>query len=879
MKGLPTGFWSKLLQDEDKRVLAWHPLADHAADVAAVTEGLLTRTLLGKRLAVLGGLARLTRVQTARFCVLAALHDIGKANIGFQNQRLPMRQRPFSAGHLGEVLALFNANLPGAAPLFSRLMTSLDVEALAAWGPNVFDLLVATISHHGRPVEIGVASKLDLRHWQPLGALDPFEEIAALVARTKLWFPEAWQPGGDPIPTRTVVQHAWSGLVNLADWLGSDDAQDRFPFRADGDTSDRIAFARRRARRVLRQIGLESWPAREALGTAPPTFKTIVQDKEPWAAQRAMLEIPIDEQGGVTVLEAETGSGKTEAALLRFVRLFHAGLVDGMVFALPTRTAATQIHARVREAMTVAFPEPATRPPVVLAVPGYLKVDDAYGTRLPRFQVKWDDAEHRHRGWAAEQPKRFLAGPVVVGTVDQVLLSTLQVRHAHLRAAALLRQFLVVDEVHASDAYMTRLLSTVLDQHRAAGGHALLLSATLGTTARLGLLAESRRERAAAKRTDFEDAVRSAYPASSHRPVGDPIAFHGILGDRPEKQVSPSLDPWMNEPEQVARTALDAARQGAKVLVIRNTVADCLATQEALEALADGDPVLFRCEGRIAPHHGRFADLDRKCLDLTIEARFGKCRDVGGAVVIATQTVEQSLDLDADLLITDLCPMDVLLQRVGRLHRHQRGDRPRGFAQARVIVLVPTIPLERWVVGDTEEDSHGLGTVYWDLRVLEATWQVLRGAACLRIPAQNRELVEICTHPGRLEALARVLGDAWENHAQTVQGRLLGEAQQANFNAIQRDKAFTERDCLFPEHGERKIPTRLGLDDRRVRFEPSVESPFGQELTDLSIPGFLAEGVDPEIEMASNVHPKAGIVTFSFGTLSYRYGRLGLQKE
>ncbi|MDB4914145.1 MAG: CRISPR-associated helicase/endonuclease Cas3, partial [Gemmatimonadetes bacterium] len=193
-----------------------------------------------------------------------------------------------------------------------------------------------------------------------------------------------------------------------------------------------------------------------------------------------MAMLPRDEESSITILESETGSGKTEAALARFVTLFSAGKVDGLYFALPTRTAATQMHKRVFDATAMAFTEP---PPVILAVPGYLRVDDTEGRRheLARFDVLWPDAERfRYRGWAAEGPKRYLAGCIVVGTVDQVLLSSLRVGHAHMRATSLMRMLLVVDEVHASDAYMTRILEDVLARHRRAGGHALLLSATLG---------------------------------------------------------------------------------------------------------------------------------------------------------------------------------------------------------------------------------------------------------------------------------------------------------------------------------------------------------------------------------------------------------------
>lgn len=121
-------------------------------------------------------------------------------------------------------------------------------------------------------------------------------------------------------------------------------------------------------------------------------------------------------------------------------------------------------------------------PSVVLAVPGYPEVDGAKGQRLAPFEVLWPEEVReqlctRYRGWAVENPKRYLAGAIIVGTIDQVLLSTLAVSHSHLRATSLLRLLLVVDEVHASDSYMTRLLEAVLERQVAAGGHALLMSA------------------------------------------------------------------------------------------------------------------------------------------------------------------------------------------------------------------------------------------------------------------------------------------------------------------------------------------------------------------------------------------------------------------
>jgi CRISPR-associated endonuclease/helicase Cas3 len=147
----------------------------------------------------------------------------------------------------------------------------------------------------------------------------------------------------------------------------------------------------------------------------------------------------------------------------------------------------------------------------------------------------------------------------------------------------------------------------------------------------------------------------------------------------------------MDDAQRVAGLALEAAMKGAKVLVVRNTVRDCIATQVHLERLAEparSSHLLFSCSGIAVPHHSRFTRTDRVALDLELEKRLGGNRPEGGCVVVATQTAQQSLDLDADFLVSDLCPADVLLQRLGRLHRHER-LRPIPYGTPEAVVLVP----------------------------------------------------------------------------------------------------------------------------------------------------------------------------------------------
>ena len=165
------------------------------------------------------------------------------------------------------------------------------------------------------------------------------------------------------------------------------------------------------------------------------------------------------------------------------------------------------------------------------------------------------------------------------------------------------------------------------------------------------------------------------------------------------------------------------------MLVVLNTVDRAIRMFRAVESSSALDGAwLFRCRGQACPHHGRFAPEDRAVLDKATSVRMGKGTPPGPVLLIGTQTLEQSLDIDADLLITDLAPSDVLLQRVGRLHRHNR-TRPPGYENARCVVLVPDRSLETGLDsrGEVSGDFKriGYGSVYEDLRSLEMTYRTL----------------------------------------------------------------------------------------------------------------------------------------------------------
>ena len=220
--------------------------------------------------------------------------------------------------------------------------------------------------------------------------------------------------------------------------------------------------------------------------------------------------------------------------------------------------------------------------------------------------------------------------------------------------------------------------------------------------------------------------------------------------------------------------------------------------------------------------------------------------------------------------------MDVLLQRIGRLHRHSR-VRPDGYETARCVVLTPE---ERDLAPHISDDGqafgpHGLGTVYGDLRVLDATWDVLANdtLAPWRIPEDNRTLVERATHPDALRAVVTDGDDAWHRHEQWVLGAKQADRQATGHVTIDRSQPFGAEP--FPDDlGPAK--TRLGQEDYRVELPEPAPGPFGTSIAELSVSEWQLDE-PPETEEATEVSEREEAFTFRFSGHSFRYDRFGLE--
>jgi CRISPR-associated endonuclease/helicase Cas3 len=336
-----------------------------------------------------------------------------------------------------------------------------------------------------------------------------------------------------------------------------------------------------------------------------------------------------------------------------------------------------------------------------------------------------------------------------------------------------------------------------------------------------------------------------------------------------------TVAPTLTDDEALLSPLIQALQEGARVLVVCNTVARANGLFRRVEAaLQQHHPelldALFALDGVRCPHHGRFAREDREQLDAAVTAALGKHSASGARLIIGTQTLEQSLDIDADWLVTDLAPMDVLIQRFGRLHRHGGRERPAAFASPKVCVRVPAADLASFLRSDgTLRGPAGLGSVYADGRVLARTWDELARRPVLRLPQEARALIERATHPEAWDVLPRM----WQAHGAHIEGKELADMRAA-LRAVLDEQPFGE---LHYADKSEKVLTRLGRPTFDLPLATPMTSPFGASIQRVQIPAhWLPEGEVPE---HVNATATAGGFRFQVGNRPFCYTRFGLEKD
>jgi CRISPR-associated endonuclease/helicase Cas3 len=573
-----------------------------------------------------------SRLYSRNGVVLAALHDIGKVSPGFQKKCVAWLKR-----HGLTATELAGTDEDHAKVGQRTLQDVLGRDELRLWAALVG-------AHHGRLKGDRV---LQLCDGGPSWAAERRRLVGELVREF------------GPLPDSSTDSNCgalWfnAGLIAVADWLASDERT--FP---PSKVLDSVEI-RERAEEQLGALG--------GRALAFPTGKAFPDlfPFPPNAMQAAFTEAVC--RPGVYVVEAAMGCGKTEAALMAAYNLLASGQASGVYFALPTQVTSNRIHRRLVEFMDRAMPGSPVR-----LIHGNSWLMDA---QLVLGGVQSGDEKDREgqrdgRDWFAS-PRRALLAQFGVGTVDQALLGIVAAKHFFVRQYSLAGKVVILDEIHSYDLYTGTLIDALVTRLRELGATVIILSATLTAARRCELLGASG---AASGRQD------EAYPLIS-------ASVDGVLSQQaPSSDIPKTVQVGFRPPRELAEDCLVRARRGECVLWIRNTVQDA---QESYRHLCGGN---HAGGPEIGLLHARFPQFRREELESDWLERLGKDparRPTAGCVLVATQVAEQSVDIDADLLVTDLAPTDMLLQRLGRLWRHPR-QRPSGCVAAEAWFAMPEL--------------------------------------------------------------------------------------------------------------------------------------------------------------------------------------------
>lgn len=585
-----------------------------------------------------------------------SLHDVGKASPAFQDHpKMPNKlkakiQRELPAAGLtlsqqsgGETRARHETVSTGALKAEGWLTAPAPLTELVAQGLG---------GHHGAWPLSTALTRLDATNTGDAAWLTARQALGQEMAR--IFQPPTVAHFEPDTLKDNIMLTLVSGLVAAADWLGSD--EDNFPYEKEPLPLD--AYARHALQHARYALLRAEW--KKAPPMPPFDFERAFGFPHRKAQQQVSAALNGVALPALAIIEAPMGSGKTEAALAVYAQWAQAAGAAGLYVAMPTTATSNQMHARVTDFLSAQF----DRDVEPLLVHSHALLRDAPAAS---DTVEEDEGERAGaQAWFLPRKKSLLA-PFGVGTVDQALMSVLQTKHFFVRLLGLDHKIVIFDEVHAYDAYMSELFERLLAWLRQIDASVIVLSATLPAKTRQRLVQAYAGNAAIPPAKDYP---RLTFAASDG-------TVDAIELDQPAEKTLQFE--WIERDEDAIIERLAAElREGGCAVVICNTVRRAQQLYEALrrreEKLCDDDSmVLF---------HARFPMAWRDELERDVLKKFGPGKDKAKpnpdrptkAIVVATQVVEQSLDLDFDVMISDHAPLDLLLQRAGRFHRHKAND-------------------------------------------------------------------------------------------------------------------------------------------------------------------------------------------------------------
>lgn len=678
-----------------------HGLLCHMLDVAAVAEAVLSRESRTTRLWLSKNIGLPSEHLTRWLGAMSGLHDFGKAIPGFQ-AKWPEGQTADMAAGLGfkpVTLSATRHDLASAALLRIELARHFPG---AGWAQAISQALGA---HHGY-----FPSSQEVKEAKPL--YEGSEWASARGQLLEAYFSALSLDESPTLNALSLPALAWlAGLTSVADWIGSNEAWFSLGERAEL-IHEHHAKARELAHAALDEIG---WPQYRSLLREEADTDALVGRILGNAQIKARpLQEAADRMLGCTtgpalmIVEAPMGEGKTELAFLAHLRLQAANGHRGLYVALPTQATGNAMFDR---ALTfLGNFAPGLRLDIQLAHGG-AQLEE----RIQRLRgIDHSEGESIASSAWFSQRKRPLLSPYGVGTIDQALFATLNVKHHFVRLWGLANRVVVLDEVHAYDTYTSGLIEALLRWLKAMNCSVVLMSATLPDQRRASFL----------RAWDVENCTEIAYPRLLLASQGQVHGEHVVCRDLAPIQVSSLAE----DLGTIAAAALEQLAGDGCGVVIVNTVQRAQTLYATLkDQISAGTELLL--------FHARFPADERSERENAVLERFGRgVHRPARALLIATQVVEQSLDIDFDFMISDLAPVDLLLQRAGRLHRHQR-VRPEAHREPRLSVAgfqqgrLPELKQTAW------------GFVY-DPYVLFRTWAIAGPEATWNLPGDIDRLVQ-----------------------------------------------------------------------------------------------------------------------------------------
>lgn len=760
-----------------------HPLLFHLIDVMVVSELLLEERIapaLKRRMATALGLAEADAARTLSMVV--ACHDLGKATPSFQRM-----WDPAVAG-----LSANGLPFPRRAPRsrhHGALSMQLARRELAELMPDWLArrLARATAAHHGE-------FPSDMDFTRPV-LPDEDGGPAWAAARQELADQLTRIVGASTrVDAASRSDHALTvlaaGLVAVADWVGSMAEVFRYE-PPDMPIGEYEALARTRAQEALSVAGFSALSAPTQVSFAA-RFGT-----PPWPLHEAIERLSGDLDGpAMVVIEAPMGEGKTEAALFLSEAFAIKAGQQGLFFGLPTQATANQMLGRV-ERFLADRPGPPGAAQLVLTH-GQALLSRHFERLLSGVYDERTGGSVRAERWFVSRKRTLLAG-TAVGTIDQALLGVLRIRHGFVRLFGLAGKVVVFDEVHAYDTYTSELILRLAEWLHALGASVIILSATLPSHRRQALLGSM----------GGGEIATVAYPRVS-------VARNGRVEVTPIRSRRPALelglDHMPDDLDAVGQRLISAIQDGGCAGWVRNTIARAQeAFQWALSARTTG---ALPHDTQVLLLHSRFPAIERQQREAILVEWLGRGgRRPARALVIGTQVFEQSIDIDFDILATDLAPVDLVLQRAGRLHRHDGRERPATVASPRLVVAGTGV--------DQAPEWARRGIVYAAFPQLR-TFAALRERTSIRLPDEIEPLVEGVyaeVHDGdseQIQAAAHRQSASAEKDELLAARRLMPAPNQVD-DPFRDFVAHLEEDN--PElHEALQARTRLGADGLTVVF-------------------------------------------------------------